>query len=129
MKVLAWFLRLLLLFGLPLSITSCTADAGGPLDAKGIYFKTAYGDLSHVDQGKATYTNADGTETSVTVTIPWRSSSVEVKPGVVYTITVEAEANPKSPLGCGMGTDNGWNVGTSTVGEVCTFRFPLDVRL
>jgi len=110
--------------------TACSAIHGsgdGPRSAKSINYDVAFGDAASTGEANVSYTDQDGGQRQVRVTLPWQSDAIRVKAGTTYRLSVDAPANRDDFVSCGVHTDNGWNTGPSTPGGHCDFNFPEDV--
>ncbi len=66
---------------------------------------------------------ADGKTVSRTVTLPWYSSRIAVRPGNNYRVTLEAPTSAHSNTWCGVHTSNGWDLGEGPFGGNCDYTF------
>lgn len=96
----------------------------GPLAARTFTYEVAYGDPSISAQADITFTDANGDETTATVSMPWESDAISVAEGQSYRLVATAAPRDDTTLRCGVNTDNGWSLGSSDpIGE-CSYVFP-----
>ena len=109
--------------------TGSTGDNGsgdGPRDAKSITYEVEFGDHDKGGEADVSYTDQDGSQRQVHVTLPWTSDVVLVKSDATYRLSVETPTNRDDYLSCGVHTDNGWISGPSSKGGHCGYSFPDD---
>jgi len=120
-------LAVLLVLAGATACSSIHSPGDGPRNAKSISYDVAFGDVATTGEADVSYTDEDGSQRQMHVTLPWKSEVIRVKAGNTYRLSVDAPANRDDYISCEVHTDNGWNSGPSLPGGHCDFSFPEDV--